>query len=556
MCLTVSNLFTTIIFMFYYSIYLRHTALFCMPLEPFGGNSVVKIERALISVSNKKGIVDFAKGLKEFGVEIISTGGTARLLNESGIDTVGISEITGFPEMLDGRVKTLHPKVHAGLLARRDVPEHMKTLSEMGIKTIDMVVINLYPFKETVLKEGSTFEEIVENIDIGGPTMIRSAAKNYRHVAVVTNPERYNSILEEMRSSGGTLSEKTHLELMLEAFQTTAFYDALISTYLHRTFSSELFPPNLSIGLEKVQDLRYGENPDQQAAFYMDPFCSGTCVARAEQLHGKELSYNNILDLDAAMDIVREFDRPTAVVIKHTNPCGVASADTIYDAFVAAYNVDPIAAFGCVISTNRIIDLPTAEEISGHFVEAVIAPDYEPEALEVLKRKKNIRLLRTGEPITREASPGMAMKGVKGGMLIQTKSYVDLIPEKLKVVTKRKPTEEEIRAMLFGWKVVKHVWSNAIVLCKGERTVGIGAGQMSRVDSSMIAGFKAKEEAKGSVMASDAFFPFRDGVDEAAKVGVTGIIQPGGSIRDEEVIQAADEHGMAMVFTGIRVFRH
>jgi phosphoribosylaminoimidazolecarboxamide formyltransferase / IMP cyclohydrolase len=521
-----------------------------------GEKSVGKIERALISVSDKTGIVDFAKGLSEMGVEIISTGGTARLLNEKGIATTGISEITGFPEMLDGRVKTLHPKVHAGLLARREVPEHMNALREMEIKTIDMVVINLYPFKETVLKEGSTFEDIIENIDIGGPTMIRSAAKNYKDVTVVTNPYRYVSLLEEMRSSGGSLSEGTHQELLLEAFKTTAYYDALISTYLQRNFSSEIFPSTISLGMEKVQDLRYGENPNQQAAFYMDPFSTGTCVAKAEKLHGKELSYNNILDLDAAMEIAREFDRPTAVVMKHTNPCGVASADTIKEAFVTAYNVDPVAAFGCVISTNRNIDLSTAEEISTHFVEAVVAPDYEPDALEVLTKKKNIRILRTLAPIIKEASAGMAMKGVKGGLLMQTKSYVDLTPENLKVVTKRKPTEDEVRTMLFAWKVAKHVWSNAIVFCKGERAVGIGAGQMSRVDSSMIAGFKAKEEARGSVMASDAFFPFRDGVDEAAKAGVMAIVQPGGSVRDEEVIQAADEHGMAMVFTGMRVFRH
>lgn len=515
-----------------------------------------KIERALISVSDKYGIVEFAKGLDELGVEIISTGGTARLLNQNGIQTTGISDVTGFPEMLDGRVKTLHPKVHAGLLARRDVPDHMKALEDMGIKTIDMVVINLYPFKQTVLKEGSTFEDIIENIDIGGPTMIRSAAKNFESVAVVTDPSKYESIIEEMKASGGSLSEETHKMLLLEAFNTTAFYDAMITTYLQRNFSAELFPPTVALGFEKVQGLRYGENPNQQAAFYADPFCVGTCVSKAEKLHGKELSYNNILDLDAAMEIVREFDRPTAVVMKHTNPCGIASADTISEAFVVAYDVDPLAAFGCVISTNRDIDVQTAEEISKHFVEAVVAPNYEEAALDILTKKKNIRILRTLAPIEREASAGMAMKGVKGGLLMQTKAYVDLTPENLKVVTERKPTEEEVKAMLFAWKVVKHVWSNAIVFCKEERAVGIGAGQMSRVDSSMIAGVKAKGEAKGSVMASDAFFPFRDGVDEAAKAGVTAIIQPGGSIRDEEVIEAANEYGMAMVFTGSRVFRH
>ncbi len=515
-----------------------------------------KIERAMISVSDKYGIVEFAKGLDELGVDIISTGGTARLLNQNGVETIGISEITGFPEMLDGRVKTLHPKVHAGLLARRDVPDHMKALEDMDIDTIDMVVINLYPFKETVLKEGSTFEDIIENIDIGGPTMIRSAAKNYQDVAVVTNPDRYGSIIDEMKGSGGGLSEATHQELLLEAFKTTAFYDSMITTYLQRNFSEEMFPSTISLGFEKVQDLRYGENPNQQAAFYADPFSTGTCVSKAEKLHGKDLSYNNILDLDAAMDIAREFERPTAVVMKHTNPCGVASADRISDAFVTAYDVDPVAAFGCVICTNRDLDVATAEQISKHFVEAVVAPSYEEEALEILTKKKNIRILRTLAPITKEASAGIAMKGVKGGLLMQTKFYVDLTPDKLKVITERKPTEDEVKAMLFAWKVVKHVWSNAIVFCKEERAVGIGAGQMSRVDSSMIAGIKAKDDARGSVMASDAFFPFRDGVDEAAKVGVTAIIQPGGSIRDEEVIEAANEHGMAMVFTGSRVFRH
>jgi len=515
----------------------------------------MKIQRALVSVSDKRGIVEFSKGLKEFGVEIISTGGTAALLEQNGIETVRISDITGFPEMLDGRVKTLHPKVHAALLARRDIKEHMEQLEKMGIDKIDMVVVNLYPFKQTVLGGGS-FEDIIENIDIGGPTMIRSAAKNYRSVAVVTNPDRYEGLLREMRETDGCLGEATLTELFLEAFRTTAVYDAMISSYLQTKFSSELFPPSISIGFEKVQDLRYGENPDQKAAFYADPFCPDTCVARSEQLHGKELSYNNILDLDAAMEVIREFDRPTAVVMKHTNPCGIASSDAISDAFRVAYDVDPVAAFGCVVSLNRNVDVPTAEAIHSHFVEAVIAPDYEPEALEILTRKKNIRLLRTGRPIGREGSVITMMKGVRGGLLAQTKSYVDLTSDNLRVVSERKPTKEEVDAMLFAWKVVKHVWSNAIVLAKDERVVGIGAGQMSRVDSSMIAGYKAGEDARGAVMASDAFFPFRDGVDEAAKVGVTAIIQPGGSIRDEEVIKAANEHGMAMVFTGIRVFRH
>ncbi|MDH7509061.1 MAG: bifunctional phosphoribosylaminoimidazolecarboxamide formyltransferase/IMP cyclohydrolase [Methanomassiliicoccales archaeon] len=516
----------------------------------------MKVERALISVSNKSGIVEFARGLKEFDVEIISTGGTARLLKENEVDVVEISEVTGFPEMLSGRVKTLHPFIFAGILARRDDPEHMRQLQEKGIKKIDMVVVNLYPFKETVLKHGSTIDEIIENIDIGGPSMIRAAAKNFDSVAVITNPRRYNYILEEMRKTDGAISKETLKALMVEAYRTTGVYDAMISNYFGREFGQEVFPDNLVLGFEKALDLRYGENPNQSAAFYVDPFATGVCISRAEKLHGKELSYNNILDLEAALDILRDFDRPTVAVLKHTNPCGIASADNIHDAFVAAYNVDPVAAFGCVIGINREVDDATAEEIGKHFVEAVIAPSYTPGALSILEKKKNIRILRTNAPITPDERPELKMKKIKGGLLAQTYDYVRLKPEDLKVVTKRKPTDFELKSMLFAWKVVKHVWSNAIVLAKDERVVGIGAGQMSRVDSSMIAAFKAKEDAKGSVMASDAFFPFRDGVDEAAKAGVTAIIQPGGSVRDDEVIKAADEHGMAMVFTGIRVFRH
>lgn len=517
---------------------------------------MVRIERALISVSNKTGVVEFASGLKQMSVELISTGGTASMLKKNNVDATEISQVTGFPEMLDGRVKTLHPLIHAGILARRDIPEHMKTLSDRGIKKIDMVVVNLYPFKETVLKSSSAIEDIIENIDIGGPSMIRAAAKNYQSVAVVTNPARYGPILDEMRASAGNISAETLKGLMLEAFRNTAFYDSMIASHLGKTFGSDLFPPTLSLGFEKDMDLRYGENPNQSAAFYTDPFATGVCISKSERLHGKELSFNNILDLEAALEILRDFERPTSCVLKHTNPCGIASADAISDAFVIAYNVDPVAAFGCVIGVNRELDDVTAAEISKHFVEAVIAPSYTPGALETLMKKKNIRILRTNAPITRDEKPEMKMKKIKGGLLVQTSEYFKLKPEDLKVVTKRQPTEEEIKSMLFAWKVVKHVWSNAIVYVKDERAVGIGAGQMSRVDSSMIAASKAKEEAKGSVMASDAFFPFRDGVDEAAKAGVAAIIQPGGSVRDEEVIQAANEHNMAMVFTGTRVFRH
>jgi phosphoribosylaminoimidazolecarboxamide formyltransferase / IMP cyclohydrolase len=517
---------------------------------------MVKIERAIISVSDKEGIVDFSKNLVERGVDIISTGGTASLLEKNGIKTRSVSDVTGFPEMLDGRVKTLHPKVFAGLLARRDVPEHMSQIGKMGIDKIDMVVVNLYPFKQTALKQGASMEEIIENIDIGGPSMIRAAAKNYESVAVVTNPARYGSILAEMEANGNQLQEATLKALMLEAFRTTATYDSMISQYLGGALCAEKFPATLNIGFEKSMDLRYGENPEQTAAFYADPFSTGVSVPRSEKLHGKELSYNNILDLESALELLREFERPTVVVIKHTNPCGIASSDSIAEAFEIAYNVDPLAAYGCIIGLNRKVDLRTAEMIASHFVDCVIAPEYEPAALELLEKKKNIRLLRTNGPIELDSKPEFKMKRVKGGILVQTDDYIRVGADSLKVVTKRAPTEEEVGSMLFAWKVCKHVWSNAIILAKREEVVGIGAGQMSRVDSSMIACHKAGVKAKGSVMASDAFFPFRDGVDEAANNGVTAIIQPGGSIRDEEVIKAADEHGMAMVFTGVRVFRH
>ncbi|MDR2846613.1 MAG: bifunctional phosphoribosylaminoimidazolecarboxamide formyltransferase/IMP cyclohydrolase, partial [Candidatus Methanoplasma sp.] len=415
--------------------------------------------------------------------------------------------------------------------------------------------VNLYPFKNTVLKEGATLEDIVENIDIGGPSLIRAAAKNYQHVAVLTQPDQYPLVLEQLRTSGEVdlpLLEK----LMAEAFITTANYDSMIALKMHRTFGSG-FPLSFPIPSEKVEDLRYGENPNQSAAFYKEPFTPGTTVARSEQLHGKELSYNNILDLDKSLDIALDFEKPTAVVMKHTNPCGLASADTIFEAFKTAYNVDPLSAFGCVICLNRNCDLPTAEMISQYFVEAVICPDYEPGVFDLLSKKKNIRLLRTNSPISPlERHREYKMKKVQGGLLVQTDEDVSIDPKNLKVVTVRAPTDEEVAALLFAWKLAKHVTSNAVVYVKGERAIGIGAGQMSRVDSAKIASMKANEPTPGSVMASDAFFPFRDGVDEAAKAGVTAIIPPGGSIRDQEVIDAANEHGMAMVFTGCRVFRH
>ncbi len=491
------------------------------------------------------------------GVEIISTGGTYKLLNENEIPVKEVAEVTGFPEMLDGRVKTLHPNIHAGILARRDVPEHMKAIESMGIIPVDMVVVNLYPFKQTVLKQGVTLDEIIENIDIGGPSMIRAAAKNYRSVAVVTEPRQYGMVIGNMIANDGDLDEKVLGKLMADAFIVTANYDAMIASQLQPLFSKELFPESWPQPVEKVCDLRYGENPNQKAAFYKNPFTSGVTVAKAEILHGKELSYNNILDLDKALDIVMDFERPTAVVMKHTNPCGLASDDTISKAFRTAYDVDPLSAFGCVIALNRKCDVETAKMIHEYFVEAVIAPDFDLGALEVLKLKKNIRLLRTNQPIGPEYRVReMKTKKVQGGLLVQTDEDVLVDPNNLKVVTKRAPTPEEVHSLLFAWKLAKHVTSNAVVYVRGEHAVGIGAGQMSRVDSATIASFKAKEPTEGCVMASDAFFPFRDAVDTAAKAGITAIIQPGGSIRDQESIDAANEHNIAMVYTGCRVFRH
>jgi phosphoribosylaminoimidazolecarboxamide formyltransferase/IMP cyclohydrolase len=518
---------------------------------------LISVKRALISVSDKEGIVDFAKGLSDLGVEILSTGGTARLLKESGLPVTLVSEYTKFPEMLNGRVKTLHPKVHGGILAVREKEEHMSQLAEHDIKTIDMVVVNLYPFESTIKKENVTVEEAIENIDIGGPTMIRSAAKNNKGVAVVVNPGRYGDVLEEMKGNSGNIGDQLAYNLALEAFEHTAKYDSVISEYLAKVWTpSVTFPDVMNLGYEKSLDLRYGENPHQKAAFFKNSRFQGICVGNAEKLHGKGLSFNNIIDLDSALDIVMDFERPTASVIKHTNPCGVASADTISEAYRVGEAADSLSAFGSVIGLNRDCDLATAEEIAKHFVEAVICPDFAPDALELLKKKKSIRLLKTGRPIIRESPVEHKMMKVKGGLLVQTGAFPPLKLEDLKVVTEKKPTEEELHAMVFGFKVLKHVKSNSILLAKGERTVGIGAGQMSRVDASMIAARKAGEDAKGSVMASDAFFPFRDGIDAAAKYEVAAIIQPGGSVRDEEVIAAANEHGMSMCFSGIRLFKH
>ncbi len=526
-------------------------------LKRLGVDHMSKVKRALVSVSDKTGLAEFAKGLSELGIVILSTGGTATLLEKSNVPVIGVSEVTNFPEMLDGRVKTLHPAIHGGLLAMREKEDHMDAIRKHGIEPIDMVVVNLYPFEATVAKKDVRLEDAVENIDIGGPSMLRSAAKNHSSVAVVVNPAQYPKILEELRDGDGSLSMETRRKLALEAFRATARYDSAIALYLGKQFSKEeQFPASMTLSFEKIGDLRYGENPHQKAAFYKDLFeQTPLSVPSAEKMHGKQISYCNVLDLDAALAIVSDFEKPTAAVIKHTNPSGVASADTIAEAFRTAYDADPVSAFGCVVGLNRQVDLETAKEIAGHFVEAVIAPGYDEDAEKLLEEKKNIRLLRTNTPIARESGRLMMAK-VKGGMLVQTEPYAELDRASLKVVTKRAPTEEEIDAMIFGVKVCRHIKSNTILLVKGERTVGIGAGQMSRVDSATIAGMKAGDEAKGSILISDAFFPFRDGVDAAAKVGVAAIIQPGGSMRDEEAIGAADEHGMAMVFSGLRLFKH
>ncbi len=515
------------------------------------------IKRVLISVTDKKGIVDFAKELQTFGVEILSTGGTAAQLRESGISVTDVSDYTGFPEMMDGRLKTLHPKVHGGLLALRDNDEHMKALSEQGIGLIDMVVINLYRFEDTVAREGCTLEEAIENIDIGGPTMLRAAAKNHRFVSVVTDPEDYPAIIDEMRKTGGKISEATNFVLATKTFQLTARYDAAISNYLGTILpeGKKDFPDTFTMQFVKAQDLRYGENPHQKAAFYKERGTSIPSVSTARQLQGKELSYNNIMDSDAAWLMASDFDLPTAIIMKHSNPCGSATSDTtLLDAYRKALETDPVSAFGGIVAFNRRLDKETAEELAKIFLEVVIAPGFDDEALKVLETKKNLRLLKI--PLREGTTTDYDYRRVAGGLLIQDRDKIEEDIRNADVVTKRVPTEEEYQALAFAWHVVKHVKSNAIVLTTKDQLVGVGAGQMSRVDSVKIATMKSNLPTKGTVLASDAFFPFRDGVDMAAEAGVTAIIQPGGSIRDEEAIQAANEHGIAMIFTGKRHFRH
>ena len=521
---------------------------------------MVQIKRAIISLSNKSGIVNFAKKLSEMGVSILSTGGTAKVLKEAGINVTDISAYTGFPEMMDGRVKTLHPKVHGGILGRRDNEEHMKQMKGADIEPIDMVVINLYPFESVTSRPDCTFEEAIENIDIGGPSMVRSAAKNFEFVAVVTDPSDYSAILKEMEGSGGTLSRETRFRLARKAFATTARYDLLISHYLEdaatKKEESIHFPEIYTPVFEKVQHLRYGENPHQRGAFYRELGYNGAAISRARVLQGKEMSYNNYLDANSALELVREYDEPSTVIIKHNNPCGVASADDLKDSYCMARDTDPVSAFGGVIAFNTLVDEYTAEEVLKMFVEVIVAPEYTEEALKLFQKKGNVRLLEVG-PLDAIPEGYMDFKRVVGGVLLQDMDQgINGDLNNLKVVSSRQPTEEEIESMRFSWRVCKHVRSNAIVFGRGKQTIGIGAGQMSRVDSVKLAISKARTDVKGCVMASDAFFPFRDAIDEAAGVGITAIIQPGGSIKDHDVIKAIDEYKMAMVFTGVRHFRH
>jgi phosphoribosylaminoimidazolecarboxamide formyltransferase/IMP cyclohydrolase len=509
---------------------------------------MAKIRRVLISVTDKTGILDFARALAEFGAELISTGGTARLIREAGIAVEDVSGVTGFPEMLDGRVKTLHPKIHGGILAIRGNAGHMRALGEHGIAPIDMVVINLYRFEDAAAKADARMEDLIENIDIGGPAMIRSAAKNYQDVAVVVSPADYDAILGELRAHDGSLTAETHWRLAKKAFRTTADYDAAISARLERVDSHEPLPLDLNLRASKLMDLRYGENPHQQAALYGR---RGAGIAGAEQLHGKELSYNNLVDLDAAWQLAMEFRAPAVAIVKHTNPCGCAERESPAEAYRKALECDPVSAYGSVIGINRAVDEETAREIARLFVEAIAAPDYSPEALAILTARRNLRLMRV-----RTADDRLVVKSISGGYLAQTADRATLERAQAVVKSQRQPSEEEWKALEFGWKVAKHVKSNAIVYARAGQVVGVGAGQMSRVDSARFGAMKAILPLKGTAVASDAFFPFPDGVEEAAKHGATAFIEPGGSMRDAEVIAAADRLGAAMVFTGVRHFRH
>jgi phosphoribosylaminoimidazolecarboxamide formyltransferase/IMP cyclohydrolase len=538
------------------------------------------IRRALLSVSDKSGLVEFARALEGFRVEILSTGGTAKALRDAGVEVRDVSDVTGFPEMLDGRVKTLHPRIHGGILAVRDNPEHARALEEHAIGAIDMVVVNLYPFERTIARSGVTLEEAVEQIDIGGPSMVRSAAKNFNDVAVVISPSLYPSVYEELAETGGSLSLTTRSRLALRAFMHTSAYDDAITRYLIQTLPPEArkdvelreafnvtevvrmttaekrlasggsLPAHVSLRLDKQSDLRYGENPHQRAALYSTGEAG---IARAEVLGGKEMSFNNYVDADAAWQLVCDFEETACAIIKHMNPAGVGTAATNEEAYRRALETDPVSAFGGIVAFNRTVDERAARAVGEIFTEVVVAPDFEEAAVEVLKSKKNLRILRAGGV---QSPEGLDFKRITGGLLLQTRDTHRLKREDLKVVTKRVPTDEEIEALLFAWTVCKHTKSNAIVYARAGQTVGVGAGQMSRVDSVRLGATRARIAVEGSVLASDAFFPFRDGLDEAAKHGITAVIQPGGSVRDSEVIAAADEYGLAMVFTGVRHFRH
>lgn len=525
------------------------------------------IKRALISVSDKTGILELAQNLSSFGIEILSTGGTAKLFRDNNIAVTEVSDYTGFTEMLDGRVKTLHPKVHGGILGRRDLPEHVSAMADANIPNIDLVVVNLYPFEATVAKPDCTLEDAIENIDIGGPAMVRSAAKNWKDVAVLTDASQYAEVIAELKSTGGATSQATRFKLSVAAFNRISNYDGAISDYLS-SFNADgtrnPFPGQSNGRFIKLQDLRYGENPHQQAAFYRDLYPAPGSLVTAQQLQGKELSYNNIADADAAWECVKSFDTTACVIVKHANPCGVALGISTFEAYSKAFKTDPTSAFGGIIAFNRTVDLAAAEAVSKQFVEVLIAPDYTEEALALFKAKANVRVLKIalpqgGSTAWEKGRNSHDAKRVGSGLLIQTADNHEISLNDLKIVTKKQPTPEQLQDLLFAWRVATYVKSNAIVFCGDGMTLGVGAGQMSRVDSTKIAAIKAQNASlslQGSAVASDAFFPFRDGVDVLAQAGASCVIQPGGSIRDEEVIAAADEHGLAMVLTGIRHFRH
>lgn len=523
---------------------------------------MVRIKRALISVSDKAGIENLARVLNEFGVQILSTGGTAKKIKELGIPVKDVSEYTGFPEMMNGRVKTLHPKIHGGLLALREDSSHMNEAKKQGIEMIDMVVVNLYPFEKTVAKVGVSLEEAIENIDIGGPSMLRSAAKNHKSVAVITNPAKYPDIIKELKENNGSLSEETIKGLAVEVFKRTSEYDSAIYSYLSQKPQNpnqkpEKFPNSLTLSFKKVQDLRYGENPHQKAAFYKDPFAQEAGISNARQLQGKELSFNNIIDLNAAIEIVKDFKGPAASVIKHTNPCGAATAENLAQAYLDALDCDRLSAFGSIVGFNGKVDKKLAETVisEADFVECIIAPSFDDAAKEIFSQKKNLRLLEVpGFKKTSERERDY--KKVVGGLLVQDMDLKIVKEDELKVVTKKSPSKDQIQSLLFGWKIAKHVKSNAIVLCQGTKTVGIGAGQMSRVDSVIIASRKAKDKTRGATLASDAFFPKPDAIEQADQAGIVAIIQPGGSKGDQEIIDACNKYGISMVFTGFRHFKH